>query len=256
MAPVLGFLLDLLADDGAATQRPRQQLDAEREAGPLVPAERRDGSAVEHRARVRRHLPARVVGDALRERRARGLGREHAEERHRRRRHVERERCLALARHGDGQRVRAEYGRRAGRRRHKLGRIRQSETDQAALRLALRVERELAGTRRRVVGATTATLFSSALSAARSEAVTAASMPGAWLALIAAEVAVSRSTTGLPAPGAGAMSSGLNIFTRPWLLPHNSAAVMISAWTSAASSSHPIMRSACAWSTAPRARRQ
>ena len=42
------------------------------------------------------------------------------------------------------------------------------------------------------------------------------------------------------------MSSGLNIFTRPWLLPHSSAAVIISAWTSAASSSHPIMRSACA----------
>ena len=42
------------------------------------------------------------------------------------------------------------------------------------------------------------------------------------------------------------MSDGLNIFTRPWLLPHSSAAVIISAWTSAASSSHPIMRSACA----------
>ena len=76
--------------------------------------------------------------------------------------------------------------------------------------------------------------------------MTAASMPGAWLALIAADVAVSLSTTGLPAPGCGAMSDGLNIFTRPWLLPHSSAAVIISAWTSAASSSQPIMRSACA----------
>ena len=83
----------------------------------------------------------------------RGLGRQHAEERDRRRRHVEAEGSLALARHRDGQRVRAEDGRRAGAWRHKLRRIGQGEADQTLFCLPLRVERELAGTRRRVVGA-------------------------------------------------------------------------------------------------------
>lgn len=70
-------------------------------------------------------------------------------------------------------------------------------------------------------------------------------MPGAWLALTTAVAGASRSTVGLPAPGAGAMSCGWNIFTRPWLLPQSSADVMIAACRDASSSSQPIIRSAC-----------
>ena len=70
-------------------------------------------------------------------------------------------------------------------------------------------------------------------------------MPGAWLALTTAVAGASRSTVGLPAPGAGAMSCGWNIFTRPWLLPQSSADVMIAACRLASSSSQPIIRSAC-----------
>ena len=76
------------------------------------------------------------------------------------------------------------------------------------------------------------------------------------LPLMTALDAVSRSTTGLPAPGAGAMSSGLNIFTRPWLLPHASDDTMIEAWTRAPSSSQPtafkaavVFSRASAWLT-------
>jgi hypothetical protein len=75
---------------------------------------------------------------------------------------------------------------------------------------------------------------------ARSAAVTAASMPGAWLALMTAELDVARSTTGLPDEGAGAIMEGWYILTRPWLFPHSSAAVMISACNEASSVSHPI----------------
>jgi len=83
-------------------------------------------------------------------------------------------------------------------------------------------------------------------STARSAAITAASMPGAWLALTTADVGVSRSMVGLAASGDGAISAGLNILTRPWLLPQSSAAVMISACSAASSSSQPIFLSAAA----------
>ena len=88
---------------------------------------------------------------------------------------------------------------------------------------------------------------------AMSAAITAASMPGDWLALTTAEVGVSRSIVGLAASAEGAISAGLYIFTSPWLLPHSSAAVMISAWTAASSSSQPTIFSACAvllWASA------
>ena len=68
--------------------------------------------------------------------------------------------------------------------------------------------------------------------------MTAASIPGLWFALTA-DVGVSRSTVGFDAPGDGAISAGWYIFTRPWLLPHSSAAVMISACSAASSSSQP-----------------
>ena len=55
----------------------------------------------------------------------------------------------------------------------------------------------------------------STLEIARSAALIAASMPGDWLALTTAEVAVSRSTVGFDAPGDGAISAGWNILTRP-----------------------------------------
>ena len=71
------------------------------------------------------------------------------------------------------------------------------------------------------------------------------------LPLMTALDAVSRSTTGLPAPGAGAMSSGLNIFTKPWLLPQASLDTMIEAWTRAPSSSQPTaLRAAVVFSKA------
>jgi hypothetical protein len=50
---------------------------------------------------------------------------------------------------------------------------------------------------------------------AKSAALTAASMPGDWLALMTADVGVSRSTVGFAAPGEGAINAGLYIFTRP-----------------------------------------
>ena len=69
--------------------------------------------------------------------------------------------------------------------------------------------------------------------------LTAASIPGLWFALTTADVGVSRSTVGFDAPGDGAISAGWYIFTSPWLLPHSSAAVMISACSAASSSSQP-----------------
>jgi hypothetical protein len=107
---------------------------------------------------------------------------------------------------------------------------------------------------------------------AKSAALTAASIPGDWFALTTAEVGVSRSIVGFAAPGDGAISDGLYILTRPWLLPQSSAAVMIScggrtalvvrvvdhesqgvrcerdrtAWSAASSASQPILRIAAA----------
>ena len=81
---------------------------------------------------------------------------------------------------------------------------------------------------------------------AKSAAVTAASMPGEPLPLTTAEVEVTRSIVGLDVPGCGAINSGWKILTSPWLFPHTSAAVMISACSAASSSSHPIMRRAAA----------
>lgn len=85
-----------------------------------------------------------------------------------------------------------------------------------------------------------------ALSTARSAAVTAASMPGLWLALMTAEEGVSRSTLGAFEPGVGIIIDGLYIFTSPWLLPHSSAPTMMSACSAASVSPQPILRSAAA----------
>mmetsp|Transcript_3367 Transcript_3367/g.10912 ORF Transcript_3367/g.10912 Transcript_3367/m.10912 type:complete len:296 (+) Transcript_3367:70-957(+) len=152
VSPALCKLLRLaLADHRPTAEHTRQQLDAEREAGALVPAEGRDGAALERLGRVSREAAVAAVSDSFGQRLALGLGGEHAEERDRRGGHVECERRARRLRNAKGDGICAKNWLATGRGGDKLRRVGEGDADGALPRHPLAVEGELPARRGSVV---------------------------------------------------------------------------------------------------------